>query len=487
MKHFFKKLLGIVICFGVVLGASTFLTACGHKHDYANNYSHNATHHWKVCTGGDECDQTKDYAPHNFTGEWKTKTPKTCTEAEVEYRVCECGEEEYRDGDPASHNVHSEYSMNETEHWFGCYNCDEQLSKQIHLYGQWKTFKQATCTTAELQYRKCECGQTEIKEVGLPLGHSAKPDYLYDDNHHWNQCQNGGCNELLNKTEHSMVNGACSVCHYGAVVSIGNTYFASIADAIASIEDNSVPTTIVLFDSLSSRAVKVPSNSNIIFDLNGHTYTITQPAVGSTGTTTSGFQLLKNSTITFKNGTITHSTYLTEQQDAMDVQILIQNYANLTLENVTLDARSKSTHPSARGTCLYALSNNYGNILIKGNTNIIADDERTSGSGGVAFDLWYSTSYKAGVNVTFENFTGSVEGKIEYGANSKATEWEDKACLTITGGTFTAEEFIFNNVTNANIVITGGTFNFDVSAYIDSNNYICQEVNGKYVVSQLVQ
>ncbi len=58
--------------------------------------------------------------------------------------------------------------------------------------------------------------------------------------------------------------------------------------------------------------------------------------VGSSGTETNGFQLLKGSTVAFKNGTI----------NAGKAKIVIQNYADLTLEDVTLDAQDSKI-------CLY--------------------------------------------------------------------------------------------------------------------------------------
>lgn len=411
MKTHFKKILafigGTVLSLGCLLG----LTACSHQHKFSSTYNKNEVYHWKICTSGDNCDEIIEYDEHTF-GQWTTKTPKTCTQAEIEHRVCVCGQEEIRDGEHASHNPKQTLSYNETYHWNDCLDCEEDLNKQ----------------------------------------------------------------------QHTMQDGICSVCKYGTVATIGDTPFTSIQQAVNSISDHSTPTTIVLFDTLEGAGVQVPSGRNIIFDLNGHTYTIVAPAVGSKGTTTGGFQLLKNSNITFKNGTITHATKYTVEQDDKDVQILIQNYSNLTLQNVTLDARSKMA--DAQGTCLYALSNNYGNILIKENTNLIADQPRSPGYGGVAFDIWYtSSSYVTGVNVTFDSsFNGTVTGAIEYGANTNNTNWEALACLTISGGTFDAPEFILNaKVVNANIIITGGTFNFDVSSYV-ANGYTCQQQGNKYIV-----
>ena len=71
---------------------------------------------------------------------------------------------------------------------------------------------------------------------------------------------------------------------------------------------------------------------NIVIDLKGYTYTVTTPTVGSAGTETNGFQMLKGSNVTLKDGTI--STKLSGG-------ILLQNYCNLTLDNVSVEAPNR--------------------------------------------------------------------------------------------------------------------------------------------------
>src|SRR5699024_7060389 len=62
---------------------------------------------------------------------------------------------------------------------------------------------------------------------------------------------------------------------------------------------------------------------HIIFDLKGFTYTVTNPTSGSSGTETNGFQLLQNSIVTFKDGTLSSELG----------NIIIQNYSDLTLDD----------------------------------------------------------------------------------------------------------------------------------------------------------
>lgn len=210
------------------------------------------------------------------------------------------------------------------------------------------------------------------------------------------------------------------------------------------------------------------SKKSLVFDLKGNTYTVTNPTVGSTGTETNAFQLLKGGSITFKNGTL---------KAGSSAKILIQNYCNLTLENVTVDCRDSSQ-------CLYASSNNHGNIIMKGNTNIYA------ASGQKAFDVWYNLggSYPDGVSVTIDkSMTGEINGIIEYGADSVTEEessWTQKAKLIIEGGNFDGsfkESSTNFNGQTPNIVITGGTFSTDVNAYCPTG-YSAVENNGKWVV-----
>ena len=223
------------------------------------------------------------------------------------------------------------------------------------------------------------------------------------------------------------------------VANIGNVKYFSLESAIAAAQNGD---TVELLSDASGDGVVVPNNSNLTIDLNGFTYNIDGTTVGSSGTETNGFQLLKGSNITFKDGTITSEK----------AKILIQNYSNLTLENVTLDG---SNLP---GSNRYVLSNNCGNTVLKGNTNIIAKE------GDFAFDCYYwpNGGYAEGVTVTLgEDFTGKIDGAIEKTHDNSVTD-EDAA-------------------SKQSISISGGTFTTDVSAYC-ADGFSAKLVNGKYVV-----
>ena len=228
--------------------------------------------------------------------------------------------------------------------------------------------------------------------------------------------------------------------------------YATLAEAIEHVTYGGTITLLGNVD--NAKGIAVPSGKNFIVDFDGHTYTIAGPGAGSAGTETNGFQLLKDSTITFKNGTITTS------ENPIKIKLLIQNYSNLILENITLDG-------SACDAISYVLSNNNGNTTITGDTNIIAAPNK------VAFDVyfWPAGSYVNGVSVTFDdNFSGSVDGKIEV-ASDGTKPWEDKIDLNIDGenGDFTKADFdvqVNNSDTDKPVTISGGIFGEPVEEYV---------------------
>ena len=213
------------------------------------------------------------------------------------------------------------------------------------------------------------------------------------------------------------------------ICAIGTTKYETLAEAVAAA--GTAETTITLLTEaatdgvISGDGVVVPSGSNITFDLNGLTYNVSGETVGSSGTKTSGFQLLKESNITFKNGTL--------KATSPTAQMLIQNYSNLTLEDVNLDG-------TALSGWAYALSNNCGTINLTGSTSITAKE------GGRAFDTCKFGSYAIPtVNI---NTTGVISGPIE------ATGGK----LNIENGKFDVTWVTDNNYAAGDIQIKGGVF-----------------------------
>ena len=220
-------------------------------------------------------------------------------------------------------------------------------------------------------------------------------------------------------------------------------------------------------------AVGLSINKNLTVDFNNKTYTISKPGAGSAGTQTLGFQLLKGNEITFKNGTIKCSDDnkdCTWESNATvkGIAMMIQNYANLTLEGMTIDGTNIAHNGS---NTRYIVSFN-SDVNLIGKTNITALDK------DVAFDVCQYASYPAPVvNVETE---GIIQGLVEVSGgtlNVKAGRFknENGHCVKVvtgtanfSGGTFEAQEVaVFNMAGTVNI--TGGVFTSNDNAVISGN------------------
>lgn len=249
------------------------------------------------------------------------------------------------------------------------------------------------------------------------------------------------------------------------VFEVNGQKYATLAEAIENVQSGD--TIYVLRDVSDAQGISVPSNSNFTIDFQNHTYTLKDPGAGSAGTETNGFQLLRDSTITFKNGTIKIAP------GNKNIKRIIQNYADLTLENMQIYAANQV------GGENYPLSFNNGNITFKGNTSII-----TSSDSNAAFDVfyWKNNGY-TGTTVTFdESYTGTINGKIVCDNSESGNSESDKCTLIIKGnGTFGKIEGT-NGQSNPSISISGGTFTESVKEYLadDANLNFELQSNGIY-------
>ena len=277
-------------------------------------------------------------------------------------------------------------------------------------------------------------------------------------------------------------------CEY--ICAIGDVKYETLQDAVNAA--GTAETTITLLTDaatdgvISGNGVKVPSGSNITFDLNGLTYDASGVTVGSTSTETQGFQLLKNSNITFKNGTL--------KATSPTAQMVIQNYSNLTLEDVNVDGTGLSGWA-------YALSNNCGTINLTGSTSITAKE------GGRAFDTCKFGDYAIPtVNI---NTTGVISGPIEATGGKLNIEngkfdvtWVTDSHyaagdIQITGGVFTekpAEEYCAEGYvptfnadpeTKANYPYAVKSKDDDVYELIDAENYPFMDLPSDIAVSSV--
>lgn len=143
-------------------------------------------------------------------------------------------------------------------------------------------------------------------------------------------------------------------------------------------------------------------NKNITILFNGHTYTITEP-VGSAGTETLGFQILKGNKVVLNNGKIEIA-----EEAADKFAILIQNYGDLTVFQMTLDGTNLGRYENYS----YVLSVNCGNVTVNGKSVLTAKD----GEGNYALDVYdYSSAGYSLPTVTVTSVV-KINGKISAGA-----------------------------------------------------------------------
>ncbi len=187
---------------------------------------------------------------------------------------------------------------------------------------------------------------------------------------------------------------------------------------------------------------------DLTIDFGGNTYTMIDPAVGSVGTESQAFHLEKGNQVTLQNGTIQISEKSTEGK------MLIQNYCNLTLNNLTLIGSDITS---------YIISCNYGDTVLN-NINISG-----SRSGVVAIDVmhWLGTLYadKAPTMVINNTDQQIIKGII------------DVYCY---------DSAIVNDCAQKpSLMINGGRYSADPEAYLPEYSAVTKELDTLYTVHRL--
>ncbi len=249
---------------------------------------------------------------------------------------------------------------------------------------------------------------------------------------------------------------------------VGGGKYATLAEAIQNVKDGG--TIKLLADVPNAEGIAVQGENNFTLDFNNHTYTLKTPGAGSPNTQTNGFQFLQGSTITLKNGTIRISEDNKPLSGKDPIMRIIQNYADLTLENMQIYAKNQY------GGEDYPLSFNNGNIHFKGNTSIY-----TSSDNNIAFDVDNFSAYPSAIVTFDEDYTGTINGRIVYDGENKDTHK-----IIIKGnGTFgkidAAADVNDAAAKDGAIEIHGGSFAESVEEYVvDYLNYELHSYDGRY-------
>lgn len=331
-------------------------------------------------------------------------------------------------------------------------------------------------------------GDTSTKNVGLYFGANAKFDLVVDDNKRSDKtaalytavysASNGGNyaglpagSTVKNKAGEDVASedafawkttDTLTLKTTGEVASVTNAKgvsvnFATLAAAIAAAKDGE---TVKLLMDTNGDGIAIAPNTfktGLTVDFGGHTYTVGGLLVGSSGTASNGFQLNAGNRITFRSGAIVGATATagagTDWKGAP--AILIQNYCDLTLEEMTVKGGDE--------TC-YTLSNNNGEIVIEDST-IVAGQAKGTIYSPVAFDVCRYASYPS-VHVTVRG-SSVIEGDVE--VSGTIGDGQSRQ-LDIEGGTFKGAFTVVNQP--ANIAIAGGTFSTAVDEAYCASGYI---------------
>ena len=181
------------------------------------------------------------------------------------------------------------------------------------------------------------------------------------------------------------------------VAQVGDNYYETLQDAYdAATEENNV---ITLLKDAEGAGVVI--DKDVTIDFGGYTYTFIE-GVGSTGTESNGFQIMAGNNVTLKNGTLNVAA-----SAASTFYTIIQNYADLTVQDMYLDGTNLDKWSATDGDS-YTLSINSGEVVIKGETTIKAND---NGAKNFALDACKNGNYPI-PSVTIEDGV-NINGKVE--------------------------------------------------------------------------
>ena len=198
-----------------------------HTHKYSDKWSNNETDHWKEC----KCGEKSGISSHNY-GNWTITKEATCTTAGIKKHTCTtCGYSETT-SIPIIAHTYGDWKSNATSHWKEC-ECGNKKYAANHVYGNWTTTKEATCTSSGTKKHTCTaCGYSETET--LPKLDHAYGGWKSNGTSHWKECT--ACGNKADASNHVYGNwtttkGAtctssgtkkhtCTTCGYSETASI---------------------------------------------------------------------------------------------------------------------------------------------------------------------------------------------------------------------------------------------------------------------------
>ena len=183
-----------------------------HTHTLEAEYSSDETGHWYACSG---CDEKVDFEAHTEDSGTVTLEPTETTEGEKTFRCTECGYVIRTEPIAVldhTHTLATEYSSDETGHWYACSGCDEKVNFETHTEDSGTVTLEPTETTEGEKTFKCtECGYVIRTEsiAMLDHTHTLSTEYSSDATGHWYACS--GCTEKVNFEAHTEDSGTVTL------------------------------------------------------------------------------------------------------------------------------------------------------------------------------------------------------------------------------------------------------------------------------------
>lgn len=167
------------------------------NHEVGDEWESDADHHWKDCI---HCGESVLGDSHDY-GDWTVTKQPTCTEDGEQKHSCQtCGWEETEVIPATSHAPSSEWTSDATDHWHICQNCQAEVDKAAHTFGQWITVTEPGEFTSGEKVRTCEvCDYEERAEIP-GTGHVSDEQWHFDGTNHWNLCTD--CGSQINVEAH---------------------------------------------------------------------------------------------------------------------------------------------------------------------------------------------------------------------------------------------------------------------------------------------